>query len=62
MKRVRDNSGKYVVNPEKGVHVAAKIHPAQHKLLIGMIRQDETLSDKVREAIEFYLTHAKITG
>jgi hypothetical protein len=60
IKRIRDNSGKYAVNPAKGILVAAKIHPTQHKALVSLVAQGETLSDKVREAIAFYLAHHPI--
>lgn len=57
MKKLRDNAGKYVVNPEKGIHIAAKIPPSQHEALLSLVKEGETLSDKVREAIAYYLNH-----
>lgn len=57
MKRTRDNTGKYVLNPDKGVGVSLKVPRSLYKKLIEIKQEGETISDKINEAIAFYLQH-----
>lgn len=58
--RLRDsNSGKYVNNPDKGVLISVRIDKNDFESLKKILDGDETMSDKVREAIACYLNEQK---
>ena len=54
--RVRDDkTGKYTTNPDKGVLISVRIEQTDAEKLKSMLGSGETLSNKVREAIAFYI-------
>ncbi|ALF52218.1 hypothetical protein ACX27_04100 [Nostoc piscinale CENA21] len=54
--KVRDEkTGKYTVNPDKGVLLSVRVDQGDVESLKGMLAEGETISDKVREAIALYI-------